>query len=63
MELAGFNLTQLHLLLMVPYDGTDIQEVINLILVEGYSKAADVNGDGEVDGTDIQEIINIILLS
>ena len=44
-------------------DGTDIQEVINLILVEGYSKAADVNGDGEVDGTDIQEIINIILLS
>ena len=42
-------------------NGTDIQAVINFIIVGGYDKKADVNEDDLVNGTDIQEIINIIL--
>ena len=42
-------------------NGTDIQAVINFIIVGEYDKKADVNEDDLVNGTDIQEIINIIL--
>jgi hypothetical protein len=42
-------------------DGTDIQEVINIMLKSEYTEKADVNKDRVVDGTDIQEIINIML--
>ena len=42
-------------------DGTDIQEVINVMLQSEYNGKADVNKDQVVDGTDIQEIINIML--
>jgi hypothetical protein len=42
-------------------NGTDIQEVINFIIVSGYNERADVNKDNIVNGTDIQEIINIII--
>ena len=42
-------------------NGTDIQEVINLIIAGSYYEKADVNNDNIVNGTDIQEIINIIV--
>ena len=42
-------------------NGTDIQNVINVITDEDYVEAADINKDGKVNGTDIQEIINIIV--
>lgn len=42
-------------------NGTDIQEIINLIVASKYYDRADVNNDGVVNGTDIQEIINIII--
>jgi arabinan endo-1,5-alpha-L-arabinosidase len=42
-------------------NGTDIQAVINFIVIGEYDKKADVNEDGKVNGTDIQEIINIIV--
>lgn len=42
-------------------NGTDIQAVINLIVIGQYDGRADVNEDGIVNGTDIQEIINIIV--
>ena len=42
-------------------NGTDIQAVINLIVLSEYDEKADVNKDGTVNGTDIQEIINIIV--
>ena len=42
-------------------NGTDIQVIINFILVGRYEEKADLNKDGIVNGTDIQEIINIII--
>ena len=42
-------------------NGTDIQEIINLIVAGKYDESADINKDGKVNGTDIQEIINIIV--
>ena len=42
-------------------NGTDIQEIINLIVEGKYDESADINKDGVVNGTDIQEIINIIV--
>ena len=42
-------------------NGTDIQAVINFIVIGEYDEKADVNEDGKVNGTDIQEIINIIV--
>ena len=42
-------------------NGTDIQEIINLIVASKYYDRADINNDGVVNGTDIQEIINIII--
>ena len=42
-------------------DGTDIQEVINIMLAGTNDPVGDINKDGVVDGTDIQEIINIML--
>ena len=42
-------------------NGTDIQEVINIIIAGSYYERADVNNDNIVNGTDIQEIINIII--
>lgn len=42
-------------------NGTDIQAVINFIIVSQYDEKADVNGDKTVNGTDIQDVINIIL--
>ena len=42
-------------------DGTDIQEVINVMLQSLYNIDADTNEDTVVDGTDIQTVINIML--
>lgn len=42
-------------------NGTDIQAVINFIVIGEYDEKADVNKDEVVNGTDIQEIINIII--
>ena len=42
-------------------NGTDIQTVINFIVVGEYDEKADVNADDVVNGTDIQEVINIIV--
>ena len=42
-------------------NGTDIQAVINFIIVSQYDDKADMNGDKIVNGTDIQDVINIIL--
>lgn len=42
-------------------NGTDIQSIINFIIVSQYDEKADVNGDKIVNGTDIQDVINIIL--
>ncbi len=42
-------------------NGTDIQAVINFIVIGEYYEKADVNKDEVVNGTDIQEIINIII--
>ena len=44
-------------------NGTDIQAIINLIIVSEYDEKADVNRDRVVNGTDIQEVINIIVNS
>lgn len=42
-------------------NGTDIQAIINVIVVSEYDDKADVNKDSVVNGTDIQEVINIIV--
>lgn len=42
-------------------NGTDIQTIINFILLGQYNEKVDVNKDGIVNGTDIQEVINVII--
>ena len=41
-------------------DALDIQDIINLMCDDAYSKIADVNNDGSVDALDIMDIITII---